>query len=77
MELYSEYNGTGGRTATVTRIKQHMDPRWDLWEVALYINKKVVQRSTLQNEPDAQTLAESFCQGGDGNTILLNEIING
>lgn len=77
MELYSEYNGTGDRTATVTRVPRHMNSQWDIWEVALYINNKIVQRSTLQNEPDAQTLAESFCQGGDGNTILLNEIING
>ena len=77
MELYSEYNGSGGRAATVTRIKQHMDPRWDHWEVTLYINNKVIQRSTMPTEDDAESLAESFCQGGDGNTVLLNEIING
>lgn len=77
MEIYSEYHGSGNRTATVTRIKQHMDPRWDFWEVALYIGNKVIQRSTLQTEDSAEGLAESFCQGGDGNTMLLNEIING
>jgi hypothetical protein len=75
-EIYSEYYGEG-RKATVTRLKRSLDPAFDIWEVALYVNNKVLQRATVRSELDAENLAESFVQGGDGNQILLNEVING
>lgn len=77
MQSYSEFHGSGDRKATVTRVHMHMDPRWDLWEVVLYINNKAIQRSSMKSEDVAEDFAESFCSGGDGNTMLLNEIING
>lgn len=76
MELYSEYYGEG-RKATVTRLRRTLDPQFDVWEVALYIKDRVVQRTTMRIETEAEDFAESWCQGGDGNQILLNEVING
>jgi len=77
MEIYSEYFGSG-RKASVTRLKRSWDTRFDVWEVAMYVNNNIVQRSTCYNEDDAESMAESFCQGGDGTSVLLNEhIING
>jgi hypothetical protein len=76
MEIYSEHYGTG-RKATVTRLRRSLDPSFDAWEVALYVGERVVQRTTCRSNHEAETLAESFCQGGDGNQILLNEVING
>lgn len=76
MEIYSEYYGTG-RKATVTRLRRGIDRQFDVWEVALYIENKVIQRTTIHAENEAEDFAESWCQGGDGNQILLNEVING
>ena len=76
MELYSEYFGEG-RKATVCRIQRGLDRQFDVWEVALYIDNKVIQRVTLQQEQEAENFAESFCQGADGNQVLLNEVMNG
>jgi hypothetical protein len=76
MEIYSEYYGTG-RKATVTRLSRGIDRQFDIYEVALYIENKVIQRTTLRSESEAEDFAESWCQGGDGNQVLLNEVING
>jgi len=43
----------------------------------MYIGNKVLQRRTVRSEDEAEELAESFVQGGDGNQVLLNEVING
>lgn len=76
MEIYSEYYGTG-RKATVTRLRRTLDPQFDVWEVALYVENRIVQRTTMRMENEAEDFAESWCQGGDGNQILLNEVVNG
>jgi methionine aminopeptidase len=77
MEIYSEYYGTG-RKATVTKLARGvLDRQFDVWEVALYIENKVIQRTTIRTEGEAEDFAESWCQGSDGNQVLLNEVING
>ena len=75
-DIYSEYYGSG-RKATVTRLKRGGDPFFDAWEVTMYVENRVIQRSAVRSEDEAEGLAESFVQGGDGNQILLNEVING
>jgi hypothetical protein len=75
MEIYSEYYGDG-RKASVTRLRRSLDPGFDVWEVTLYVGEKVIQRTSCRNEVEAENLAESFVQGGDGTQILLNEVIN-
>jgi hypothetical protein len=74
-EIYSEYYGTG-RKASVTRLRRSLDPKFDVWEVTLYVGDKVIQRTSCHHEEEAENLAESFVQGGDGTQILLNEVIN-
>jgi hypothetical protein len=76
MEIYSEYYGTG-RKATVTRLSRGLDRQFDVYEVALYVENRVVQRTTIRTESEAEDFAESWCQGADGNQVLLNEVING
>ena len=75
-EIYSEYYGEG-RKASVARLRRSLDPSFDVWEVTLYVEGRVIQRTTCNNESEAENLAESFVQGGDGNQVLLNEVING
>ena len=76
MEIYSEYYGTG-RKATVTRLNRGLDRQFDVWEVALYVENRVIQRTTIRTESEAEDFAENWCQGSDGNQVLLNEVING
>ena len=76
MEIYSEYY-EGDRKATVTRLRTSLDRRWDVWEVAMYINGKPIQRTTCRQEFDAEQLAEDFVKGfGSNAPTLLNEHIS-
>lgn len=76
MEIYSEYY-EGDRKATVTRLKRSLDPQFDVWEVAMYIGNKPIQRTTVRSEPDAENMAEDFVRGGDTSApTLLNEHIS-
>jgi hypothetical protein len=76
MELYSEFFGEG-RKATVCRLQRGLDRQFDIWEVALYVNNKLIRRSTIHTESEAEDFAESWCRGDDGNQVLLNEVLNG
>ena len=77
MEIYSEYH-EGDRKATVTKLKRHWDDRFTVWEVALYVQGKPIQRTTLHSEPDAEQLAEDFVKGyGSAPTLLSEHISNG
>jgi hypothetical protein len=79
MEIYSEYMD-GDRKATVTRLKRSdWDRTFDVWEVAMYIGNKAIQRTTLAREEDAEQIAEDFVMNGNqGAPSLLQEnIING
>ena len=76
MEIYSEYYD-GDRKATVTKLKRSLDPRFDVWEVAMYVGNKAIQRTTMNNEFDAENLAEDFVKGGSTSApTLLNEHIS-
>lgn len=75
MEIYSEYF-EGDRKATVTKLKRSLDPTFDVWEVAMYIGNKPIQRTTLRSEVDAENLAEDFVKGCGSAPTLLNEHIS-
>ena len=76
MDMYSEYYGEG-RKATVAKLSKGLDTQFNIWEVTMYVGNKILQRRTVRSEDEAEGLAESFVQGGDGNQVLLNEVING
>lgn len=77
MEIYSEYF-EGDRKATVTKLRRsEWTSALDVWEVAMYINDKPIQRTTLRSETDAEDLAEDFVRGGGTSApTLLNEHIS-
>lgn len=77
MEIYSEYV-EGDRKATVTRIRRSdWDRTFDVWEVAMYVNGRPLQRSTSHSEVEAETVAEDFVKGyGTYSPTLLNEQIS-
>ena len=77
MELYSEYH-EGERKASVTLIRtSEWQPQFNKWEVAMYVQGKPIQRTTLKSESAAENLAEDFVRGGSGSApTLLNEHIS-
>ena len=77
MQIYSEFV-EGDRKATITRLKRSDWTReFDVWEVAMTINGRPLQRSTARTEHEAETLAEDFVKGyGTYSPTLLNENIS-
>lgn len=79
MEIYSEYMD-GDRKATVTLLKRsEWANEFNVWEVAMYIGNKPIQRTTVRTEDLAEQIAEDFVHSGSqGAPSLLQEnIING
>lgn len=72
MELYSEFYGPG-RKATIELINRHWDKSFNKWEVTLYQNERVIKKITVSSENMAENIAEDFVQGGDSDSMLLNE----
>ena len=75
MEIYSEYY-EGDRKATVTKLQRHWNDHFTVWEVAMYVQGKPIQRATLKSEADAEHMAEDFVRGGSSAPTLLNEHIS-
>ena len=77
MEIYSEYH-EGDRKATITRLKRSDWSReFDVWEVAMFINGRPIQRSTIRTAGEAEIVAEDFVKGyGTSSPSLLNEQIS-
>jgi len=78
MEIYSEYMD-GDRKATVTKLKRHWDDTFTVWEVAMYIGGKPIQRTTVSREDAAEQIAEDFVQSGSqcAPSLLQEHISNG
>ena len=58
MQIYSEYV-EGDRKASITRLKRSDWSRdFDVWEVAMFINGRPLQRTTVRTESEAETVAE-------------------
>ena len=77
MEIYSEYM-EDNRRATVSKLpRSEWNRELDVWEVAMYIDGKPIQRTTVRREFDAEQIAEDFVQRGDTSApTLLNEHIS-
>ena len=75
MDIYSEH-GNGDRKATVTLIQRHWDSRFNLWEVALYVQGKPIQRVNCQSQADAEQMAESFVNSSTPTLYNVATLLN-
>ena len=77
MQIYSEFV-EGDRKASITRLKRSdWNRQFDVWEVAMFVNGRPLQRSTARTESEAETLAEDFVKGyGTYSPTLLNENVS-
>lgn len=76
MEIYSEMI-EGDRKASLSRLKRsEWSSDFDVWEVAMFIGGRPIQRTTCRTQHEAQRVAEDFCNGhGTSGPSLLNECI--
>jgi hypothetical protein len=77
MQIYSEFV-EGDRKASITRLKRSdWNRQFDVWEVAMFINGRPLQRTTARTESEAETVAEDFVKGyGTYSPTLLNENVS-
>ena len=78
MELYREYH-EGNKKAAVNRIRNLHNSYFDKWEVSMYVNESLIQKTLSNSAEDAKHLAEDFVkgQGSGGPTLLSENIVNG
>ena len=76
MNIYSEYVNSN-KKATVTKMKlEGFDPRFQRWEVTLFIDGRMIQKITTHNEESAEHIAEDFVQNENGGaSSLLSEYV--
>jgi len=75
MKLYSEFYNEN-KKATVSKMPNDFDQRFQKWEVELFINGRVIQRITTHSEEKAEHIAEDFVQNENGGaSSLLSEYV--
>jgi hypothetical protein len=76
MNIYSEYVNLN-KKATVTKMPNiGYDPRFQKWEVTLFIEGRMIQKITTHNEENAEQIAEDFVQNENGGaSSLLSEYV--
>lgn len=68
--LYSEYFN-GSKKATVSKNNE-------MWEVSMYMDNRILQKTIVSNEQHAETIAEDFINSDSFiSPTLLNENLNG
>jgi hypothetical protein len=75
MNIYSEFVNEN-KKATVTKMKlEGLDPRFQKWEVTLFIEGRMIQKITTHSEEKAEHIAEDFVQNENGASSLLSEYV--
>ena len=68
--LHSEYFN-GSKKAVVSKNN-------DLWEVSMYMDNRILQKTLVSSEEHAENIAEDFINSGSSiSPTLLNEKLNG
>ena len=76
--MHSEYFN-GNKKATVNKKAPiHLEEKSNTWEVCMYINDRIIQKTIAYSEQQAQIVAEDFVSAGSFiSPTLLNEKLNG
>ena len=68
--FYSEYLN-GSKKATISKNDE-------VWEVSMYMDNRILQKTVVSNAQHAETIAEDFINAGSFmSPTLLNENLNG
>ena len=76
--MHSEYYN-GNKKALVNKMTStNIDENRSVWEVSMYIDDRIVQKTNAYNEQQAENIAEDFINAGSRiSPTLLNERLNG
>jgi hypothetical protein len=76
--MHSEYYNENKRAVVSKKTSVNIDENRSVWEVSMYIDDRVIQKTTAYSEKQAENIAEDFINAGSRiSTTLLNERING
>ena len=76
MDVHSEFYNQN-RKAVVTRVPDGPFALEEMtrWNVMMYIDNRLIQKIAINNQIQAEDIAESFVQGDSSTGQLLNENI--
>jgi len=76
--MHSEYYNGNKKAVVSKKTSTNIDENRSLWEVLMYIDDRVMQKTTAYSEQQAENIAEDFINAGSRiSPTLLNERING
>ena len=76
--MHSEYFNENKKAVVSKKTPTNIDENRSMWEVSMYINDRIVQKTNAYSEQQAEILAEDFVNSGSRiSPTLLNEHLNG
>ena len=76
--MHSEYYNANRKAVVSKKVSTNIDESRSLWEVSMYIDDRVIQKTNAYNEQQAEDIAEDFINAGSQTSpTLLNERLNG
>jgi hypothetical protein len=76
--MHSEYYNGNKRAVVSKKVSTNIDESRSVWEVLMYIDDRIIQKTNAYNEQQAENIAEDFINAGSRiSPTLLNERING
>ncbi len=62
--MHSEYYNGNKRAVVSKKASTNIDENRSLWEVLMYIDDRVMQKTTAYSEQQAENIAEDFINSG-------------
>jgi len=76
--MNSEFFNGNKRAVVSRKATTNIDENRSLWEVLMYIDNRIIQKTTTYSEQQAEDIAEDFINAGSQvSPTLLNERLNG
>ena len=76
--MHSEYFNGNKKAVVSKKSSLNIDENRTLWEVSMYIDDRVIQKTNAYTEQQAENIAEDFINSGaQTSPTLLNESLNG
>jgi hypothetical protein len=76
--MNSEYYNGNKKAVVSKKTSTNIDENRSLWEVSMYIDNRIVQKTNAYNEQQAENIAEDFINAGSQTSpTFLNEHLNG
>jgi hypothetical protein len=76
--MHSEYYNGNKKAVVSKKVSTNIDENRSMWEVSMFIDDRVIQKTNAYSEQQAENIAEDFINAGSRTSpTLLNESLNG